>query len=988
MKRLILIVLVCLAAVRAYSATGVNLPAEDGEYLVDVWRSEDGLPQNSITSIAQTPDGYLWLATFNGLVRFDGMRFTVFDAVNTPELRSSRMVRLCTDRQGRLWSSSQEGDVTMLAQGVFTHAESNLGLPAGKIGLRGPDPNGDIWVRAELDGTVFRMEDGRFVPARSCPGGALTNLDGLATDTLGDLWMAGGGEWRALTNFDAPSIVGPDGASKLRVWMAGKARDGGIWILSSDGLRGLHGGKWGKLMACPFGEGTETCLQEDHDGNIWVGSWSAGLRRFGVDGTLRRLDLSQSPQPMAVRALYEDAEGNLWIGLDGGGLCRMRRRVFQTYGVAEGLRGYLTRSAVEDSSGTIWVLDTGYLDWLSPNRQPLIEKSGFELGTAWCALPGENGEVWVASRAGKVFRCRRDGIEPWPVTRHAQNCAVLFTSRDGTLWMGAENGLWRREGQEFQSVPLPATVAIGDVRAITEDKVGQLYVGLNGGGLLRYRNGDWTRLGTEEGSQIQRPWALYADADDTIWIGGFGKGLSRLRNGKLFHFDDSGLGVPRVIASIIEDNSGYLWFGSNQGIFRVSRRELNEYAAGTRTSVSSVQFGRSDGLETTECAAGSQPVAWKARDGRIWFSTVRGVSVVNPEDLQLNTHPPPVAIEEIAADDNIYSQYRSGPGSREAKYDRKKNLLIPAGTDRIEFHFTALTFSAPAKARFRYQLENFDQDWAGADTRRTATYTHVPPGTYRFHVIACNNDGIWNEIGAMQAIVVLPRYYQTWLFKLALAGIAMGLIWLAYHVRLRQLQELNQLRMRIASDLHDEVGSNLGSIALNSEMLQGSPDLSEDDRRELGEIKRVAFQTTQTIREITWLINPGFDTLPEMTGRMKIVAASMLTGRAYEFIAPEGMAPRKLSLEFRRHVFLIFKEILHNIVKHSGAARVEIRLGENAGRFELFVRDDGRGFDESSIRHGHGLGSLRRRAEALGGVMEVKSQPGHGTTIYLTARIK
>ena len=973
----------CLAGGTTWAAE----PVTDPEYLIDSWHSEDGLPQNSITSLVQMGDGYMWLGTFNGLVRFDGAHFKIFDAANTPALQSSRISRLARDSQGRLWIMTVENDITVLDRGQFTHVGTNYGAPTEKMSLLGLDPDGHLWLRSAPEAGFLAIQAGQFLPMIPAPPEAATNLSQLVANNLGILWWGVPGKWRILDFLQNRAISRNLYGGNIGYEDVAGGADGSLWVDDKQTLRQLRDGKWVRIVPHPDGF-TCSAMIEDHLGNVWKGTWGAGLQRFGRDGSVRRFNLSGSPQPEPIRTLYEDRAGAIWVGLDGGGLCRLRRRIFRTYGVAQGLHGHVARGVVEDSAGTFWILNQGFIDWLRPAAASPVEPSPWAGESAWCALPSTNETVWVAARGSNVFRVSRQGRELLTNAGpdRISETSVLFTDRAGGLWLGAGNGIWQFQDGRLQPVAPPPGMVSPDVRSMAEDRSGRLYFGLNGGGLLQRQGANWTQFESSEALASRRIWALHVDPEDTLWLGSYGGGLARFRDGKIFHFRDRHLGLPDAVTCIIEDDEGYLWCGSTHGIFRVSRKELNEYADGRRKRLGTVQFGRADGLETSECSSGAQPLAWKARDGRLWFCMVHGIAAVMPREVTLHPLPPPVVIEEVHADDQVYSEFQ--PNLPQAAGNWLERLRIPAGTARIEIGFNAFTYLDPSKTRYEYRLQGYDKDWVDGGALRTATYTHIPPGAYRFQVTAGHSDGLWNETGAEFSLIVLPRYYQTWWFQALLAITLVALVALVYRFRVRQIQEVSRLRLRIAGDLHDEVGSNLGSIALNSELLQSSPTLPAEIRGELAEINRVAVQTTQTIREITWLINPGFDSLSEMVERMHAVADAMLAGRQFEFQSSPPYSARKLSLEFRRHVFLAYKEILHNIVKHSGARRVVISVQERAGVLELLIYDQGRGFDESAVRHGHGLTSLRRRAAALGGTLQINSRPGSGTTVALRVPVK
>jgi signal transduction histidine kinase len=393
-----------------------------------------------------------------------------------------------------------------------------------------------------------------------------------------------------------------------------------------------------------------------------------------------------------------------------------------------------------------------------------------------------------------------------------------------------------------------------------------------------------------------------------------------------------------------------------------------------------VAYGKADGLATVQCNDFAKPAAWKGRDGRLWFATIKGLAVVNPRALgNVDSQPPPVLIEEMVVDNRaIYGPLSGGFGAGLVK--------VPPGRGDLGIRYTGLSLQVPERVRFKYKLEGRDTEWVDAGDRRFAFYSNLQPGPYRFQVAARNNDGVWNEAGAELAFVLLPYFWQTWWFKLVIAA-ALGLAgWTVYRFRAARYRQIERLRVRIAADLHDEIGSTVASIALLSKLGQ-RVSAPEADRRELTEITRIAEQTAHNIREIVWFINPDYDTLPEMIARMKDVAATMLGGLEHRFEAPHDPEPVRLSLEFRRDIFLIFKETLHNIIKHAQASRVEIQIKENKGELHLRIQDDGVGFDGQQASGGNGLKNLRLRMAQLGGKVEVRSTPGCGTTVSLSAKI-
>jgi signal transduction histidine kinase len=443
-----------------------------------------------------------------------------------------------------------------------------------------------------------------------------------------------------------------------------------------------------------------------------------------------------------------------------------------------------------------------------------------------------------------------------------------------------------------------------------------------------------------------------------------------------------------AICFMTEDNQGQFWFGSGGGVFRVAKAELTRYVAGSGEKLRCFAYTKADGLPSLECSSGCQPAGCKTRDGRLWFPTVNGLAMVDPESVPFNPLPPPVVIERVTIKgekETIEAPVKRRPAtdpSHEAAAEESWVLTVPPGKQRFEFHFTGLSFTAPEKVKFKYRLESLEKDWVEAGDRRSALYSFLQPGRYAFRVLACNNDGVWNESGASLALIILPHFWQTWWFRIVVVATGLLIFAAAYELRLASERRLNRLRLRIARDLHDEVGSNLGSIALLSEVMPKSVPGSPE---EISEIRRIAVQTIESLRDIVWFLDPAGDNLAELVLRMKEVSRTMLPGMTLEFQASGENIALAPSLEFRRNIFPIFKEILHNIAKHARARRVDINVNVTSRAFQLQVSDDGVGFDAGLVRKGNGLKNLQRRAADLKGALEFRSQPGAGTTVTLTS---
>lgn len=976
-------------------ALGVSRPRDvlDPDFVFDVWQARDGLPQNSATSIEQTPDGYLWIGTFNGLARYDGVRFVIYDEENTPALPSSRIVELHLDQRNRLWIISEFGDVTTWSGKSFQ--------------LFAPKENGRVVKVSNLverkNGTflfndaafIYRLEGESAKPLLDLKELGLGRVLKIYADGDGVVWVAlkqgfgvleGSRFRRLLASTGDPNIPPVDEIAPCR--------EGGVWVCEpSQGLARYERGEF-KTRPLKWPVANLACkdLLEESNGSVWIASANQGLFQKTSAGEWKCYSSTNGLSSDFLRVLFQDAEKSLWAGTDGGGLDRLReRRVRMLPGPGA---NRIVTCVAEDKQGAIWrsIVNEGLFRQAKGGAVEALQAPfALDLKSVWTLWPAREDGIWVEDGLGGLLKWQQGGWSkipnPTPLRTYLR---AIYEDQAGGLWLGHLQGLTVFDGKSFTSLNERIGIANLDVRALTEGSDGTLYVASNGQGVLCGKSNRWTRISHSDGLSNDRIWSLHSGGDGTLWIGTFGGGLC-YRKGNLVRRLDGPGGIPaRVVSCILEDDLDQIWCGSIKGIFMASRQSLYAYGEGKAREVEYLQFDQSDGLSTMECSGGAQPTGWKSADGRLWFATIDGVAVIEPRALKKNPNPPQVWIEALLADyptaprgglatTNLLEQRSSGGSDL--------HLRIPAETRNIEIQYTAPAFVTPEKVHFRYKFEGLDRDWVNVGNRRLATFSHLPHGKYTFHVAAANPDGVWNEAGATLRFEVLPFFWQTKWFRAIAAGTFLGLVFFVYRWRLAQMEAVNQLRLRIAGDLHDEIGANLGSIGLNTELLQNDPSLTPSQREELGEISQLAGQTGSAVRDIVWFTNPEFDNLAGMVRRMREVATLMLAGRQFSFEAPGGMENVTLSVEFRRNIFFMFKEALHNIVKHSGATRVLIRMNYENGNLTLTIEDNGRGFDIERSGSGSGLKNLRRRAGELGAELGIKTGAGQGTVISISAPV-
>ncbi|HET9765201.1 MAG TPA: two-component regulator propeller domain-containing protein, partial [Thermoanaerobaculia bacterium] len=831
------------------------------QYVYDVWTDRDGLPQSYVQTILQTRDGYLWIGTEEGLVRYDGVRFTVFDERNTPGLPSSSVLALLEDDDGVLWVAL-DGFLATLRRGQLRRFPTELDDLAGGPHTLARDRAGNYWVG--MDGALCRL--------RPTPRVCYTAKDGLLGERIlaitsgsdGVLWVGtdhGLVRWRR-GRFDAPSAGSglPPGAVRALVPSA----DGALWVGTDAGLYRYRDGR---AEGPNHGIAAEVwSLLLDRAGTLWVGTSGGGLFRVR-DGRATQLSTHEGLSHDAVHALFEDREGSLWIGTRGGGLNRLSDGKVTPYGAREGMRGDVTFSVRGDRAGNVWVGTDSGLNRVALDGE--VTSFGEEHGltsafVASLAADPAGGELWVGTHGGGVHRLRGRRAAPYPQAQWERGAYVwsLLFDRRGGLWIGSGGGLGRLQDGRL-TIYHGNHGAPGDVvQALLESRSGDLWVGTMAG-LYRWRNERLELSPVPEGVPVI---ALHEDAEGTLWVGTYQGGLHRLRDGTHHRFGPHQGLFDDTAYAILEDDAGHLWMSSNRGISRVAKRELQEVAAGRRQRVQSLVLGIGDGMRSSECNAGGA-AGWKGRDGRLWFATMRGAVAVDPRQVAGNRAPPLLAIESVLAN--------------QRPVDLAARHRLPAGVRRLEVRYTALSFRNADRVRFKHRLEGFDIGWVDAGAQRVATYTNLAPGPYRFHVIAANGDGVWNREGAALSFELAPAFYRApWFLVLCVLG-AVGLGVGGYQLRFRYLVRKNRKleavvaertaelreavrsaavleeRNRIAQDLHDSLAQGLAGVVIQLEATRAWADGAPPPLRErLQEASRSAKDCLEETRRSVQALQP------------------------------------------------------------------------------------------------------------------------------------
>src|SRR5882724_4500155 len=1000
----------------AISMSGFSLCAESisptTHYSFDVWQTEDGLPEHSVTAIVQTRDGYLWFGTYNGLVRFDGVRFKIFDTSNTPQLTSSRVTSLLEDADGNLWIGHETGDLTKFRNGSFSHVNLGDAAPGGQIIGIGTDAEGTLWL-LNSTGLLFSLKGSKIaVSDMSSPTGP--NVPSLTKDRHGKLWVVRAGLHGWLEHGELAPWM-PDGNPNTDYYeRACASRSGGLWLVGNQRVFKWSGSGPVKDMGpAPWGENSVTAMLEAKSGDLLAGTLTAGLFVLSPDGTHRQFSRQNGLSHDWVRSLCEDREGNIWVGTGGGGLNALRERTVEMMKAPDDWQGRVVQSITPSGEGGLWVGTEGAGLYRVQEGiiKPFDETNGLLNPFIWSVLEDPQGRL-LAGTWGKGLFVRQGSGFQIMAGMQDRGAAVpaLYLATNGTLWAGTDLGLVRYEGGNCTWFTRQDGLVLPDVRAITEDVTGAIWFGMSGGGLGRFKEGKITQFRKPDGLASDFVWSLLAEKDGALWIGTFGGGLCRLKDGR-FATVSLREGLPNnVICHIADDGRGSFWMSSYGGIFRVPKAKLNSCADGELKSIDCFTYGKAEGLSTLECSGGFEPSGCATPDGRLWFPTSKGLAVVNPADVKNNPLPPPIAIEEIIVDGQPASMSEAGTKASTFR------LQIPPGKQRIEFRYTGLSLVAPHKVRFRYRLEGLEPDWVEAGTQRVAIYSYLKPGDYTFHATACNNDGVWNESGVALGFTILPRFWQTWWFSLgailAGAGVVAGVARYITRRRLRRKMErlerqqaLEKERARIAKDIHDDLGASLTRIILLSQSGRAELEDPHQAAADLDQIYLTARTLTRALDEIVWALSPQHDTLDSLVTYLGKFAQDFLSaaGIRCRLDVPMQLPACPLTAEVRHNLFLSFKEALHNVVKHASASEVRVSLTVIESGFALLFEDNGKGFDPARIAAtpkalaardplrtltGYGLVNIRKRLEEIDGVFELQSAPGEGTHLKFVVNVK
>ncbi len=765
-------------------ASALDTSKHISQFAQQTWRVEDGLPQNAIQRAIQSRDGYLWLGTQEGLVRFDGTRFAIFDKSNTPAFKGNDVTGLAEDADGTLWVATADG-LVRLRDGAFTGFTTATGLPFDFLTTVSAGLGGTVWIGTQ-GGGVIRLRQGRFDTITTKDGLPHDVVSSITVDPDGSVWIGTAAglalvrDTRVVKVWTAATGL-PHNSVRTLMWDG----DRSLWIGTASGVACLRNGRLERIGAGTLIAGADVrALYRDRHGALWIGTDGRGLIRM-VGQTVEGYSSKQGLPGSFVWDIFEDRESNLWVGLIDGGLVRLQDTLFTTYTVTEGLSSDFVRPVLQTRDGAIWIGTQGgglnrltdgvVTTWNAAERLPSP--------MVWALGQRRAGGLWVGTSKGlseltngRIVRTltARDGL--------SGEVRAVLEGRDGTLWIAVRSvGLCARRADVLTVYHGDAAVPSTVVHVIMEDHRGTIWVGSNRG-LTCYRDGIFTTYTSRDGLSGDNVYAILEDGDDTFWIGSYGGGLTRLRHGQFSRFTTRDGLFDDVVFQVLDDGRGDLWMTCNKGIFRVSKADLERFARGELRTIPSLSYGIADGLKSAECNGNVQPAGWRATDGRLWFPTPRGVVAIDPTRVVATPNPPPIVVQRVLVnqgDLDLRQQMQAGPGVRD-----------------VEFRYAALTFVNPRRIAFEYQLEGFDPAWVAAHGRRTAYYTNVPPGSYRFLVRARNAAGRWSAPSAV-SLTLRPYVWQTTWFYTLLGILVVSGAFGVHRARLRaaRLRETTLVRL-------------------------------------------------------------------------------------------------------------------------------------------------------------------------------------------------
>lgn len=966
-----------------------SAPTSPSQFAVTIWRSKDGLPSDRIRTIIQDSVGFLWIGTFNGIARFDGVRFRHYTVANSPKLSNNLVNLLYQTRSGRLLVGHETGHVTEWTNQQFTPITLStewLGSPVDRFA-------------ESSDGTVWLLNRrGSLLPlSASSPGEIITQVDGkpvtsLTSDNNGTVWGVAGQNIFAIQNGRPITQVSVQERLPTQVFAA---RAGGIWIAGMSHIRRWHQGAWREeRVRTNVRQRTWTnTWTETSEGILAATTFDEGLLLIPHDGQEKQVALPEGLPSPHISALIEDSEGNLWLGSGDQGLCQLRPRSVTLLNPPDGWRTRAVQSVIESADGALWAATEGAglyryreNEWTHYDQQ-----AGLTNQVVKTLTETSRGEILVGLSSGGVLRLEKEEFLPLLTRFRPSLITAIFEDSQRRLWLGGLAGPSLVRGENVSSIVPKNQGRLTHITAFAESPDGTVWIGSLGYGLGRYQNGVLTVLHRQDGLPSDYIWSLRVSKDGTLWIGTYDRGLVSHREGR-FALISTEQGLPgNRVGQIVEDKIGQIWLGTEGGIACVERDDLDRCAQGLVERITPTIFDLSEGLASLGLAGGNQNTACLTQNGSLLFATDQGLAQIEPHVFRKPAQPVSMVIDAVRLE---------GKEAGISFTSHTATVHAPPGARRMEIDYAGLNLSAPHRVRFRYRLDGVDNAWTQAETRRTAYFSHLRAGTYTFRVQAMDGFSQDTTTGATLVLHIAPYFWETAWFKatvlFALLAIAGGIGGAVLHVKNRRRLErlerehvLERDRTRIAHDLHDEIGSGLTQLTFLTHSAFSAIDNPQKISAQLHAIQTTTSEMTESIDEIVWAVNPRHDSLESLlsyAGRY-VQEFCQRAGIACTIEIPLTNEHLEMTAESRHELFLVLKEALTNVAKHAHATAVRFSLQREEADLVFVIEDNGCGFSTPQTPHrfvreqGTGLESMRHRVTQLGGTFTWGNHPTKGARI-------
>jgi ligand-binding sensor domain-containing protein/signal transduction histidine kinase len=969
-----------LILIGAFLLPGTSAPAQqppveataagggDWNYTIRSWKSQDGLPEETVQAFAQTPDGFLWVGTSGGLLRFDGARFRLFAHENTPAFGENSVFCLLAAHDGRLWIGTDGSGLIEWRNGAFNVYSAEKGQTADFVRALAEDHNGLLWVATD-DG-LFWAKNGRLERADKPLGLPIFNVHAVLEDRSGHIWV-GGSRLYSLKDGQPHEYSLPDNDSRNKVKSFLQTADGTIWVGTVGGLFRLPPGKE-NFEPVPGVFGTIRSLREVPSGELWAGSIGEGIFRIrGASVTRLR-----APAPLVsntVLSIFVDADRNLWIGTQAG-MMRLSRtpvRVVELPSAADSDFG----TVALDADGSLWAASSQLMH-VEQDHATAFRFPGLGDVRVRNLLRSRDGSLWVGTDGSGVYHLLPRETKHFTTREGLVNnfIRVFLEARDGSLWIGADNGVSHLAKDGFHNFTAQNGLVYNSIRSLLEDRDGTIWIGTEHG-LSRYKNGQFVHDEITAALGDEKVWALHQDVDGGLWIGTRAHGLYRYRNGQLFHYTTANGLASDSIYCILEDKRGNFWFSGPSGVMLLNREELDAQARNREQPLSLRIFRADEGGKPAQFYGGTQPAGALTSTGEAWFPTSQGLWSIRPDELE---HP-------------LISHLNIDTFTVDGRPAPLTELNLDAGSRRVEIAWEPVSLGSQEELRFRYRLDGYDRSWTYANAQqRLATYTNLPAGQYTFLVEAWETDQPSHAARAAIAFAKRPYFYRTpWFIALCALLVAL-LSALAYQARMKRIHDRFKAvlaeRTRLAREMHDTLIQ--GCVSISALLEAASSREIDDNESRLHLIDYAATQIRSTVdeaRQAVWNLRGDERAIADLETALKRMAERIGREHDVEMVCRLTGKPFGLSQPATHELMMVTREAVFNAILHGHAKHLEAEICYAADSLSLTVKDDGEGFDSAdAFAEGHfGLRGMQERIHRFEGKLEIESTPHHGTRVRM-----